>query len=186
MPLGTNTLNFDDEVQRLREKREELLDRVAALDPDNPEAARLEQRGQNIDDYLAGLRWARDEAYEDPDVSVWDADADAVTLCGLTGGEYAGVEDDVRSAALEREQASASGTSRVYMVAHGTVDAPYHDEDYSDAELLAATQQLPYQFLKWAEMHINRMTTVGGQEGNQSFSAAVAERRREMSTDEPN
>jgi len=153
MSLRERTVDLDEAVQQLEAEREDLATQLAGLDPENPAAAHLQQRGQQLDERLAGARWARDEAYDDVDVAVWDEDVDAITLGGLTGAEY------------------------------GASTVPYHDPEHSDAERLAAAGQLPYQFLKFAEHHVNDLTAVGGAEGNRSFSALVAEKR--TSDDEP-
>lgn len=176
MPLRTETFDLDDEVERLREERDDLASDLAGLDED-VDASDLVSRGQRLDDMLAGVTWAREEAHADDAVPVWDEKADEITLGGLTGGEYGAVQDDVQTAATEKGHARADGTSRTFMVARGTVDAPYHDADADDQMQLAAAAQLPYQYLKWAESHVNRLTTVGNG-GGKSFSALVAEKRQ--------
>lgn len=182
MPLRERTIDLDEAVQQLERERDEVAAQLADLDPENPAATRLQRQGQRLDERLAGARWARDEAYDDADVPVWDEDTDAITLGGLTGAEYGAVEDELQTAG-GGDRPAAGGAARVYLVAHGTVDAPYHAPDHSDAERLAAAGQLPYQFLKFAEHHVNDLTAVGGAEGNRSFSALVAEKR--TSGDEP-
>jgi len=182
MPLRERTVVFADAVDRLEAERDEVAAQLADLDPENPAATRLQRRGQRLDERLAGARWAYDEAYADSDVPVWDEDADAITLGGLTGAEYGAVEDELQTAD-SGDRPAAGGAARVYLVAHGTVEAPYHDPEHTDAERLAAAGQLPYQFLKFAEHHVNDLTAVGGAEGNRSFSALVAAKR--TSDDEP-
>ncbi|MFA1612055.1 hypothetical protein [Halobellus rubicundus] len=184
MPLRKKTIDFDEEIKRLESRREELLEQAATLESGNPELQRLQSEGQTIDDRLAGVRWARDEAFDDSAVSVWDEDVDEIILGGLTGREYGKVEDELGSAASERGVSLANGTARIYLVARGTVSAPYVD-GYDETEELAATGELPRQFLAWAEAHIDDLSTVGGSEGNEKpFSAALAEKRRTMSADE--
>lgn len=171
MPLETETIDLADEVERLRDERDELADQVATLDPENPAYERLAADGQEHDNCIAGLEWAleewgaAEEAADESDGGV------AVTLAGLTGGEYGRVQDRVDS---------GTGAARVHLVASGTETAPYYDPDADYETNLAAAAQLPFQYLKWAESRINELTTVGGN-GETSFGSLVAERRQAQS-----
>lgn len=182
MPLRTDTFDLDEEVERLREERDAVAEELAALPEDAPGTGDLGRRGQRLDDMLAGVLWARDEAHADDAVAVWDEPAETITLGGLTGGEYGAIEDDVRTSATDQGLSSAEGTARTFMVARGTVDAPYHDPDADEDAQLAAAAQLPYQYLTWAEAHINEMTTVGNG-GEKSFGALVRAKRQDTSTE---
>lgn len=183
MPIRTEEFDLTEEVERLEAERDDLAGELADLDEDAPGVGQVVQRGQRLDDMLAGVTWALEEAHADDAVGVWGESVETVTLGGLTGGEYGAIEDDVRSSATDQGLSSAEGAARTFMVARGTVDAPYHDADATDEEMLAAAAQLPYQYLKWAESHVNRLTSVGNEDGK-SFAALVAEKRAETSTDE--
>lgn len=167
MPLQTEQINFDEEIQRLEQERAKIAEQAASLADDNPERGELIEEGASIDTYLQGLSWARNE---------WDADS--ITLSGLTGGEFGRVEDDVVSEAAAQGEQPGSGATRVYLVESGTVDAPYVDDDMGDDARVGAVSQLPITFLKFAEHKVNELTTVGnGIE--QSFSSLLAEKQAE-------
>lgn len=177
MPYKTETLTLEEELDALEDERADLLDEVADLDPENPEATRLQNRGERLDSHIAGIQWAL-SAHEDPAVGVWDEPAESITIGGLSGGEYGRVEDAIGSQASERGLQRTTGLARVYMVAFGTVDAPYLNDGADEDEQIAAVSQLPFQFLQFVESRVNELTTVD--EGNgQSFAAAVAARRNE-------
>jgi len=169
MPLQTTEFVLDEEIDRLEEERAELVEQVADIAPDNPAVEELGKRGQTIDSYLQGLRWAREE---------WDVDS--ITLGGLTGGEFGQVEDKVNAARERNGQRHNSGVTRVYYVAAGTVDAPYIDDDMDEDDRTAAVSQLPITYLRWAEAQIEELTSVGGN-GQKSFGELVAEKRRTAS-----
>lgn len=162
MPLDTEFYPFDEEIERLTELMQETAESLAPLDPDNPMAVPLEQSGVQLESQVEGLQWARDE---------WDVDG--VTLGGLTGGEYGYVEDSV--------DAGQQGKARVYMVAKGTVRAPYVDDEMSEDERVAATADLPIGYLRWADARINELM---GVEGNDSprFGDLLAEARQQQTT----
>lgn len=167
MPLNEERINFDEEIERLEQEREAIAEQAASLDEGNPKRSELVQDGIDIDTYLQGLRWARDE---------WDVDT--ITLSGLTGGEFGRVEDAVVSAAAEQGDQPGSGVTRVHLVASGTVDAPYIEDDMSERERLASVSQLPIMFLKWAEHRVDELMTVGGN-GSESFSDLLAAKQPE-------
>ncbi|KZX49299.1 hypothetical protein [Haloarcula sp. K1] len=165
MPLQTDTYDLADEAERLKEECRETAEKLAPLDAENPAAPRLQRRGNQLQSQLDGVRWARSE---------WDVDA--VTLGGLTGGEYGHVEDELPAA-------GGSGARRVYYVAKGTVDAPYLDDDMDFDARIAAASDLPIGFLRWAEARIDDLSSVT--EGNEPrFADWLADARKEQSTDE--
>jgi len=171
MPLRTEHINFDEEVQRLEHEREELAEQVAEAD-DAPE--RLVQEGRELDAHLQGVRWARDRAARDDAVGAWDRDVDGIDLAGLTGGEFGHVEDAVVADALDRgDTRVGDGLTRIYYVAKATRDAPYVDDTMSFEDRIHAVSQLPVPFLKWAKSRVDELTRVGGEEGN-SFDDLVA------------
>ena len=177
MPLKEDYIKFDEEIERLKAEREELVESVASLGNDHPQAGEFTERGKNIDGYLQGVRWARDDAADDENVPAWSEDVDGVTLAGLAGGEFGQVEDAVVSDTLARgEDRVGKGSLRVYNVAKGTVDAPYLTDDMDFDTRIAAASSLPITFLKWANNRIDSMTTVGNA-GETSFAALLAEKQ---------
>lgn len=171
MPLRESTLSFSDEIKRLEAERDELADAVAGLDADHPERDQKVERGSNIDGHLDGLEWAQ-TAHEDDAVPAWDESVDAVTLGGLTGGEYGRLEQELTDAAQQSDQ-GIQGAQRVYQVRAGTVDAPYLDPAADDLSQLTAVASLPVGFLQWAQDRIDDLSSVGNGDRD-SFAALVA------------
>ncbi|WP_256394117.1 hypothetical protein [Natronoarchaeum rubrum] len=167
MPLRTETYDFDEEEQRLEDKLDELDDVLDDVD-DADIRQRFENERPQLRAHLEGVRWARDEAYDAEYAPMWDADVDAVTFGGLTGGEFGALEDDVG------EHGGGSGAVRVYQVAKGTVEAPYVDDSMGDDERIGTVSQLPVAYLKWARDRIDALTGVGGN-GEMSFRALYEE-----------
>lgn len=174
MPLREEHYTFSDEIERLENRRRELANEAADLPEDSSYRTQLVQEGVHIDQQLKGLYWARDDAHDDEAVPQWDSDVDGVTLAGLTGGEYGAVEDDAQGAG----QQAGTGTTRVLLVAKGTVNAPYVDGVADEDGKVAAVAQLPAPYLQWAETHIDEMTTLGNPE-RASFGSLLAEASEE-------
>jgi hypothetical protein len=167
MPLRTETYNFDEEEQRLEDKLDEINDVLD--DVDNSDIRqRFETEQTQVETHLQGVRWARDEAFDAEYAPMWDADVDAVTFGGLTGGEFGALEDDVG------EHGGGAGAVRVYQVAKGTVDAPYVDDSMGEDERVATISDLPVAFLKWAQDRIDALTGVGGN-GETNYRALYEE-----------
>lgn len=167
MPLNTREVDLSAELDRLEDERKEIADQAAEISPDNPAFDGLVGEGQSLDTHIRGLSWALDE---------WDADT--VTLSGLTGGEFGKVEDELADAAAKRDRRGGQpGARRVYLVAFGTVDAPFVDDEMSDDERIASAAGLPVAFLKWAESQVNELSTVGNGSGSSSFTQLLAEKR---------
>jgi len=160
MPLREETLNFEDEIKRIEQQREELAAEVAQMEKGNPAYAQKVERGRDLSAYLDGLEWARDHAHEDNDVPAWDADVDTVTLGGLNSGEYGALEQNLADAEASGDQ-GAAGAQRVFQVRAGTVAAPYLDAEMGESEELAAVASLPVGFVKWACDRIDDFSTVG-------------------------
>ena len=174
MPLREETLRFDEEIERIEAERDELADVVAEADANTQAVAQKAQRGTELDAHLDGLEWAQN-AHDDADVPVWEDDVEAITLGGLTGGEYGALEQDLSEAQANSDR-GALGAQRVYQVRAGTVDAPYLDASAADTEQLAAVASLPVGFLKWAQDRIDDLSSVGNGD-RQSFDDLVSERR---------
>lgn len=158
MPLDTETFDIEATLGEKREERNQLADEVATLDPDNPAFAEKSKRGNMLDTHVEALEWALD---------AWDVDE--ITLAGLTGGEYARLENELE------QDGNGSGDIRIATIVHGTDEAPYLCDD--DAQTYAAVGQLPVAVQKWLEYEINEMTSVGN--SDETFAKLVAERRRQ-------
>ena len=171
MPLRTETYTFTDEIDRLEQRCQEIADEVVDLPDDDPRKQERLAEGQQLDAQLAGVRWAQ-RGHADSDVPAWDRDVDAVTLGGLTGGEFGRVEDDVT------EDDVGGGGTRVYLVEAGTVDAPYLGGGMAEPDRIAAVASLPLPYLKWAEARINALTGTSDEGNGQRFGDMLAAKRR--------
>jgi hypothetical protein len=177
MTLQEDEFNLAEEEERLKRECREKAKEAAQLDDDNLRKPRLLAEGQELDAQLSGVQWAQ-TAHADEDVPEWDADVDSVTLAGLNGGEMGSLEDDVGD-----NGGAGPGTTRVLLVAEGTVRAPYVDDSMTDAQRVGAVRELPLTYLKWAEARINEMTTVGNGDGK-GFDDWLMEARAEMTSTE--
>jgi hypothetical protein len=172
MPLDRREIVLSEEIKRIDDKMDELLEQVADLHPDNPAVDDLQSKGRQLDTHLSGLEWAQEE---------WGADA-TIILEGLTGGEFAKVEDELSDVAVGRQRRGGQpGARRVFLVAFGVDDAPYLDDGADDDARIAAAGALPLAFQKWAEAQINELSSVGGNE-RPSWSQLLKEKRREQAT----
>ena len=172
MPLDTATIDLEAERDDLLEAREDLAEKLASIEPSNPAYDGLEDQGKRIDNRLQGVEWA---------ISEWDDTT--VTLAAPNGGEFGKVEDRIADSRSGADVEPGEGASRVYMVAEGTVEAPYVDGAETFEQTLSATAQLPVAYLKWANDRINELMSVGNGE-RRSFGALVAAKRQEQSTED--
>ncbi|WP_049986826.1 hypothetical protein [Halobellus rufus] len=170
MPLQTQHYDLEDEVQRLEQKRRDLAAEARDLDADDPRRGEIAQENNDIETWLDGL-----EGVLDPPEESTVPQFEAVTLAGLAGGEYGHVEDTLVDAALTRgDDSVGKGAERVHLVAKGTVDAPYLDDEMGHERQVAVTgSRLPLGYLKWAENRIEEMSSVGNGE-RESFESLVA------------
>lgn len=172
MPRKTETYDLTEERDRIEAELSDLADKTAAVSSQNPMHADLQDQGAQLETHLHGVCWAQEE---------WGDET--LTFGGLTGGEYGRVEDRLSSAAhSRRESGPMTGAARVHMVAAGTVDAPYIDDDYGHDQKVSAASGLPVEFLKWAEARIGDLTTVGNGDVA-SFAALVREKRQNNSAE---
>lgn len=178
MPLDTEPYDFDAEIERLEDERQELAERAgteAAESDDGLSAAAVQQaqqRGTQLDNYLAGLRWAREHC-----------DADSVVLGGLTAGDDALVEDHVTDARQQGDGPdTAMGRTRMHVVAAGTVEGPWLAEDGDHLATVSNVADLHPGLVQWAEEHINSLGTVEGN-GQSSFRALLVATAQQTSTE---
>lgn len=158
MPLTTETFDLEETLGGKRAEREDLAEQIAPLDPQNPAFESLAQQGNALDTHVAGLEWA---------IREWDVDA--VTLSGLTGGEYAKLENEIQ------RDGTGPADARLVTIVHGTDDAPFVGA--GEKETYVAVGQLPVAVQKWLEYEINELTSVGNSET--TFARLVAEKRRQ-------
>ena len=171
MPLKTETLGLEEAVADLEDEQEELADEIAQIPPGertetNNEYVKLAQRAGEIQRYLGGLEWVREEHGADVEFS----------LSGLDTQETLEINDridDLSSETVTPTQ-STDNMATIFWVAKGIDSAPFIDsDDYGDK--CATVRGLPRQVTDWLESRINDLSTVGEREGN-SFEQLVAER----------
>ncbi|WP_265109176.1 hypothetical protein [Halosolutus halophilus] len=181
MARETEFFEFETELERIREQKEEVTDSMVEVSRDNPAFDDLSRTCNDLDTYDDAMVWARN-AHEDDAQPEWDEDVDGVTLGGLTGGEEAEAIDRLRSTG------GGGKARRNYYVAAGTVEAPYckaldNWETASVDERVAIVAQLPPAYLEWADAKVDEMTSVG--EGNENSSWRLyVEKLRAKSTAE--
>lgn len=158
MPLVTEIFGLEETLESKRGKREELADQAAELDFDNPAFPSIAQEGNELDGHIAGLEWALDE---------WDVDE--ITLSGLTGGEYAKLENELA------KDGNGPADGRLATIVYGSEEAPYVYDD--EHKTYASVGQLPVAVQRWLEYEINDLTSVGG--NGQTFGQLVEAKRRQ-------
>lgn len=171
MPLRTEYINFNDEIQSLKDEREDIADRVAQMDDDTP--SRLAQRaisnGNDLHNQINIL-----EALRDGDVDDLPA-VEGVELAGLTDGEIALVEDVVDK--------HSNVKHRHPWVAIGTREGPYLEHDPEEALSVDAVEEtvvrvgdLPRPYVEWAEEKISQLSHLSEEQGN-GFLRLVSEKQ---------
>jgi len=174
MTFGEETIHFGEEIERLENEREELATEVVDLPDGSAAQQRKANRGQQIDAHLDGLEWAQ-TAHEDDDVPVWDDDGGgALTLAGLTGGDYGQLTGSISEDSSD--DVPAQQVEIVSKVRIGTIEAPYYDDGATKTQTTAAIASLPASFVRWAAWKIEELSTVGNGDRN-SFASLVAEKQ---------
>lgn len=156
----TDTFNqtyfdFDEEIERLDEAIAKIDEQLEATDNEQVTQA-LSSRRSDLQSHRQGVVWARDYAAESDDFPMWDEAVDGVTLGALRAGTFGRIENDAD------DGDAGHGTMRVLYVADGTVEAPYVDEDMSDAERVSAVRKLHPMYLRYAEDRIDALMSPGG------------------------
>lgn len=173
MPLETETYDLEAEIERMEQEREETAERLANIDDGSPATGELVEKGQQLDRYLSGLAWLRQEF-----------DADTVTLGALTNGERNRIREVVREASVEGVQQNA-------YVAQGTHDGPYleHDPEATTRgqfeDTVAAVSNLHPAYVDWAESEITDLGRMDGEMGN-SFRDLVQAKRNQATSNQNN
>lgn len=169
MPLTEETLTVDEAIEELDEQIDEYADEVEALDSDSERAKGLRSVRNTLKHYRTGLVWQRDTVG-------WGGDTE------LTFGPPTAGED----ALMDREMPDNPGDKerRLWWVAGGTVDAPYHDDDL--VTCFANVGETHPGFVKWAEAKLNGLATPWESEtGNRSSSTSSESDNTAASTTEP-
>ncbi|WP_135302639.1 hypothetical protein [Haloarcula amylovorans] len=140
---------FDESIDALEERIEEAADKITDLDEGNPLLPQLQSKRSQLATQRKGAIWARDQAHESDDFPQWDEQVSGITLGAVRAGALNGIEAEV----AER---GGEGTD-LLLIADGTVEAPYVDEDMSDEQRAAAVGQLHPYFQRWASARIDEL-----------------------------
>ena len=153
------TVDIDEEYERLVEAITDASEHLADLDPATDQAATLDARAERLDVHRRGVAHARDE---------WGVDE--IVLRPLTIG------DDVR---LDEHTAGVD-ERRLWKIAIGTVAAPYLEHDgrqYPAVEMDAVRatvatvdRTVPIAVGRWLESRIDEVSTVGNPSGEDSYA----------------
>jgi len=147
MPLATEETTVGDAIETVREYIDAIDGELSGddLDTDTDYATALREQRGNLQYYLTGLVWVRDEAD-------WGADANLV-LGAPTAGEQALMD-------RERPQDAGRAERRLWFVAAGLQEAPcHHDDDV--AETFAGLTSLHAGFVHWCESQLDALATPG-------------------------
>lgn len=172
MPLQTETIDIDEEIERLGEEMDDVADEQAEwLDGghgwEHSRVQQLFERGGQLDQHRSGLRWLREER-----------DAETVTLSGLTAGETHLVQDLADEGVMLEAAYISVGTTEAPWLAHDpdkSLDA--NREDVKDTARNVV--DLPNPLVKWAEERIHDLTSPGDDEGN-GFMGLLQEKMSEQ------
>jgi hypothetical protein len=181
MVLQTETFNLSAEQNRLQDDLDDLRDLLNSTDlsevPDS-DIRELRELRDSLETQLNGVTWALDEAAAAEYAPYWTDDVEEITLAGLTGGEVAGLQDQLPSDAGE-------GAVRSEFVAAGSphpddddvpeyVDvpspAPYVSGDQTETDRLGVAAQLPHPFQVWVHERVDELTVLSGN-GKLDFDA---------------
>lgn len=172
MPLNTETITIEEAVTELEDERDQLADEIAQITPadrtqDNSDFVSASERAGEVERYLGGLEWAREE---------FGNDAEFV-LSGLATQETLEVADrvnDLQNETITPTQ-STDNISTIFWVAYGLEDAPFVDAGDEFEDVCATVRALPRQVTDWLESRISDLSTVGNRSGS-SFDQLVAEK----------
>lgn len=177
MPFRTETYDVNEELARLRDRREEVAAAAVEAAPNSDERARRVDEGATLDAQINGLQWVRAEYGGDT----------AIEVGGLNKGEQARVYDRADADAETVVGAGETGTQgakSVYRCAAGLVDAPFLPAEATDfeARVQVVREDLPVELCAWLERRVTDLTTVG--EGNsETFAELLAAKETQSGRD---
>jgi len=149
---------FDEAIDEAAERADDAIDKLEDITPENPEWDRLNSTAERATSDEGLFRWMRDEAHSDSGVDVWDRPAPSITLGGLDAGEIAHVKKHLPADASRYE-------AKLFIVARGTVRAPYYEPDDDLDENMVRVSDLPDSVVTLLHRKISEMMDVG--EGNE-------------------
>lgn len=180
MPLQTETIDLEEEQERLQEEIDDANRLIEDMDDDHDRKAEVVELKNSLETQKTGVKWALEDAADADYCPAWDAAVDEMTLAGLTGGEVAERQDGLPADAGE-------GAVRVEFVAAGSphpgdekiknqpgidvpAPAPYVDANQTEEERLAVAARLPHPFQVWAHQRVDDLTSLSGN-GRLDFDA---------------
>lgn len=173
MPLRTEYIDFETELESLREDMDAAADRLAQMSDDTPDElmGRVLQEGRQCETYINFLEELTDGSV--PGMP----EMEGVELAGLTSGELDLVDDIVEKHSNMRRR-----HAWVAVATHG--DAPYlaHDPDESLTvggceETALQVADLPRPYVEWAESKIGDLSYLSDELGN-GFLALASEKKQ--------
>lgn len=174
MPLQTETIDFEREIQDLTDDMEAIAEEVSQMGEDTPPQVSMRKikAGKDLETYIDFLERVNDDT---EDVAGMP-DIDTLTFSGLTSGEQDLVDDiDEKHENMRRNKA---------WVAVATREGPYLEHDPEDAltvdaveETAVAVADLPRPFVTWAESKIGELSHLSEDRGN-GFLALASEKAR--------
>lgn len=149
MTFNETYFGFDESIKAIEDEIEDVKERLDNVEEGNPIRPQLLNERTQLASQRKGAIWARDRAHESDDFPEWDEDVDGVTLGAVRAGTMEGIESE----ASNRD----GGGAGLLLIADGTVEAPYVDDDMSDTERAAVVGQLHPYYRKWAEGRIDEL-----------------------------
>jgi hypothetical protein len=172
MPLRTEYIEFEAEIESLQADMEDAADRLAEMDEDTPErlAAKVLQEGRDAETYINFLQSLTEgEAANMPAM-------EGVELAGLTSGELDLVDDIV-------EKHSNMRRRHAWVAVATQGDAPYLAHDPSEPLTVEACEEsamqvadLPRPFVEWCEERIGELSHLSESRGNGFLELASAKK----------
>lgn len=181
MPRYTETVNFEEEVERLDEELDTLAEERCTLereieqkglDHSNPRVERekeqLAQKASRLEQMFAGAQWALNpDDGRDP--------IEEITLRSLTASEYAKVADEYEKGRSNRPTDGPQNNARRIIFAQAYIqEAPFIESEMAESDRIEAVRQCAPQFVFWLDRRGDGLTTPEV-EGN-GYGQRVAEK----------
>lgn len=182
--LDVTRYDLSDAIDQLEQRKAELSDESARLDPSTNQAAQLDSLGSSLDTQISGL-----QTHLSGNGDVWQATA--IEIGTLSAGERQ------RAYHIINDEGAPEHAHVNYMVAMATADAPYLDHDpdviaepsFDRSALLSTVRRLAGEshpgFVDWAEVRVNESFRDGVELGNRYSSLVRSKRIQHRLTKRP-
>lgn len=168
MPYDTTTYEFGAELERLRERYDDLQARADDGEAADADRAAAEQLAAHVRRTANGVNYLAEEHGENA----------AVTVGALAMRDSALVRDRLEAHREEAEKAGIAGgtdgSRDLYQVAAGLVDAPFIDDDIDATaaahfdDVVAVVGEQPPQVVEWLLDRVQEATALPDAVGNAS------------------